>query len=59
MKFLGPLQQEDDVTAATAPGVLGDSQTIQTRSLTQRVVSGEGNLCKLLQYSETIISMAL
>lgn len=59
MKFLGPLQQEDDVTAATAPGVLGDSQTIQTRSLTPQVVSGQGDLCKLLQYSETIISMTL
>lgn len=59
MKFLGPLQQEDDVTAATAAGALGDSQTIQTGSLTTRVVSEQGNLCRLLQYSETITLMPL
>lgn len=59
MKFLGPLQQEDDVTAAPAAGALGDSQTIQTGSLTTRVISEQGNLCRLLQDSETVISMPL
>lgn len=59
MKFLGPLQQEDDVTAAPTAGALGDSQTIQTGSLTTRVTSEQGNVCRLLQDSETVISMPL
>lgn len=59
MKFMGPPHQEDNVTAATATGVLKYHQIIETQNLTTQVISGQGNLCKLLKYSVTIILMTL
>lgn len=59
MKFMGPPHQEGNVTAATATGVLKYHQIIETQNLTTQVISGQGNLCKLLKYSVTIILMTL